>query len=118
MILAKHLRNSDSWLNEFSRFFDNAFERVNRASFPVRIFQSDSGWSLEAEIPGRTKEDFELEFKEQALHLKLGEEEAYRLPIDKQVDVANITANFESGILTIELPKLAEETKTKNIEIN
>ncbi len=90
---------------------------------------------LEAELPGMTRDDFELSFENNTLTLK-GErkfekkdesdnyhrvERAYgsftrSFTLPNTVTVDGVTAEFNNGILHVALPK-REETKARKIEI-
>jgi HSP20 family protein len=102
---------------------------------PVDIYETEEAFVLEAELPGFTKEDIEIELIEQRLTLR-GErkqptavkEEQYRrrerpygrfersFLLPTMIDRDKVTAQFQHGVLTLRLPK-SEAAKPKRITI-
>lgn len=101
---------------------------------PVNIWEDENGFYVEAEIPGLTMEDLEI-YVHDGDHLSIkgnrkataaeghwhrrerasGEfERSFRL--SDAVDVENVEAKLQDGILTITLPK-SESVKPRKIEI-
>lgn len=128
------------------RFFDDFFapatsseasSQAERAWMPaVDVKESASGVSLFVDLPGLTKDDIHLAVEENVLTVsgerKLEREEekdnfyrlerrhgafsrSFRLPTT--VDSGKISASFENGVLSLEMPK-AEEAKARSIKIN
>ena len=103
------------------------------ASWPmVDVKDLDDKLVVTAEVPGLTDKDLELFFDQGTLTLrgeKKGEkdESGYselfygrferQIPLPYSVDVAHSGAEFRNGLLTIELPKLAEAENRKKIPI-
>ncbi len=101
----------------------------------VDIFENKDNFVLEAELPGMTRDDFELSFENNVLTLK-GErkfekktdednyhriERAYgsftrSFTLPPTVTVEGAKADFDNGILHVSLPK-REEVKARKIEI-
>ena len=101
----------------------------------VDIFENKDNFVLEAELPGMTREDFELSFENNVLTLK-GErkfekktdednyhriERAYgsftrSFTLPPTVTAEGAKADFNNGILHVSLPK-REEVKARKIEI-
>ncbi|MBK8466014.1 MAG: Hsp20/alpha crystallin family protein [Chloracidobacterium sp.] len=128
---------------EVARLFRNAApasaardEVFNGSWAPtVDIFENKDSFILEAELPGMTREDFELSFENNVLTLK-GErkfekktdednyhriERAYgsftrSFTLPPTVTAEGAKADFDNGILHISLPK-REEVKARKIEI-
>ncbi|MBI5964849.1 MAG: Hsp20/alpha crystallin family protein [Chloroflexi bacterium] len=123
------------------RLFDDAFTRPLRLNnghmsmLAVDMYQTDNEIVVKAAIPGVKTEDVQInvtgevltikgetrekeEVKEKAYHLREQNwgmfERSIALPTDVIADKAK--AEFESGILTITLPK-AEEVRPKTINI-
>lgn len=124
--------------NLFEDFFSaDRFLTQNREGWypAVDITEDDNGYHVQVELPGLTKEDVKISFKEDVLHIS-GEkkyekaeekknyhhyerrygkfERAFRIHSDVIVD--KIDANFKNGVLLVELPK-AEIAKPKEIEV-
>ena len=112
-------------------------EMVQGAWVPaVDIFETGDSIVIKAELPGLTKEDINLEVKENTLSIK-GEKKfekdvkeenyhrmersygafrrAFSLPSTVQQD--KVRAKFKDGILEVTLPK-AEEAKPKQIKVD
>jgi HSP20 family protein len=122
----------------FNDFFNtrNTFVDNREGWYPaVDITEDDNGYHFEMELPGLSKEDVKISFKEDVLHVagekkyeddvekknyhhyerRYGKfERAFRIHSDVIVD--KIDANFKDGVLSIDLPK-AEIAKPKEIEV-
>lgn len=102
----------------------------------VDMFEKDDHMVIKAELPGMDRKDISLDFKDGVLTLsgvrkhenEIKEENFYRremsygkfvrsfsLPADSDAD--NIRAEFQNGLLTIEIPK-PEHHKPKQITVN
>jgi len=102
----------------------------------VDMFEKDGHLVIKAELPGMDKKDISLDFKDGVLTLsgvrknenEVKEENFYRremtygkfirsfsLPADS--DAEKIKAEFQNGLLTIEVPK-PEQYKPKQIKVN
>ena len=119
----------------FGRSWSNA--AANGAWHPaVDILESKDAYVLRAELPGMSKEDFNLELKEGTLTLtgertftKPAEGVQYRkvervngkfvrsFTLPETVKHDGIQATYKDGILEIHIPK-AEEAKPRQIQIS
>jgi HSP20 family protein len=102
----------------------------------VDMFEKDDKVLIKAELPGLDKKDVSLDLQNGVLTLKgerkhdneVKEESFYRremcygkfvrsfsLPVD--IDADQIKAEFQNGLLTVEIPK-PEEHKPKQIKVN
>lgn len=131
-------RYNQNWLpNFFNDFFDNDWMVKANATAPaINVIENDKDYRVEVAAPGMTKEDFDIHLGEGnefviAMEKKneSGEkdkegkkylrrefsytkfQQAFDLP--DNVDVEKINASMNNGVLTIELPKVATEEKTK-----
>lgn len=131
-------RYNQNWLpNFFNDFFDNDWMVKANATAPaINVIENDKDYRVEVAAPGMTKEDFDIQLGEGnelviAMEKKneSGEkdkegkkylrrefsytkfQQAFDLP--DNVDVEKINASMNNGVLTIELPKVATEEKTK-----
>ena len=118
------------------QFLNNQFNnnQAPKSFVPaVNITESEKNYLLELSVPGFSKALIKLEIKEDSLvvsgnrevekkeginihrsEIPAGEfKKSFVLP--KTVNREEVQANFQDGILTVELPKLA--TKVKNQEI-
>lgn len=115
-------------------FFQRDFNPSTLSSTPkVNISENDESYKIEVAVPGLKKEDFNLELENDLLTVSFenkqesSEEDdrytrrefsytsfsrSFTLPEGK-VNVDEVGAGYEDGILTLTLPKL-EEVKTKS----
>ena len=120
----------------FGDTFDNIF--TDTADFSVDIKEKEQSYQLEADLPGLTKDDIQLDYEDNVLsisaHQETGKDEkdeegnyirrerssrSYKRQfLIKDIDQENIKATFENGVLTVDLPKKEQEgPKTKKIDI-
>jgi|SRR5699024_7499707 len=118
--------------DSFDRFFANA------DNFNVDIKENEDGYTLEADLPGLSKENIDLDYSNNVLSIRAQQEmsteekddesnyirrerstQAYnRQFLIKDVDEDNITAEFENGVLKVQLPKTeTDDHQTKKIDI-
>ncbi len=127
----------------FNNFFRNDYSEdyVKRCGVKLanNIFETEDAFKIELMLPGFAKEDLQLIQKENLLTVKVEKKEdegqadfkyahrefaaqniekQYRLP--KTIDLENISAKFENGILSVTLPKKeeAQEKAPVSIEIS
>lgn len=119
-----------SMLDDF-RVFDNSvfFNRVS----DYKMEEDDKNYIIEIDIPGVRKEDLEIGIKENILSIYAERkkedktenkesivvskyEQSFNIS-DRSVDVDNIQANLDNGVLKITLPKKEEAKYEKKIEI-
>lgn len=129
----------------FSRFIDELLNTslgdaignvwtANRAF--VNVLESDEAFELHVAAPGLQKSDFKLEVKDGMLHISVArdpQQESSRefrskefdfsrfhrtFKLDERINVANIAARYENGILVVTLPKRAKETWKKQINVD
>lgn len=129
---------------EMDRLFDQAFRRgdgeeggwaAGTWAPPVDIHETDNALVLKAELPGFSKEDISVEFKDSRLILRgereheaeVKEEQYHRrervygsfqrvFMLPTTVDPDKIQATYKDGILELQLPK-SEATKPKRVAI-
>ncbi len=99
-----------------------------------KIYEDEKGYTIEMDMPGVKKSDLEIGVKENILSIYaerkkvIKSEEGDKEEIvskyeqsfnisDKSIDVDNISANFENGVLILTLPKKEEVKYEKKIEI-
>ncbi|MBM9438414.1 Hsp20/alpha crystallin family protein [Actinacidiphila bryophytorum] len=136
-----------AWSDPLTVEFDELFERMNRLlestgglpspagtwSPSADVYEKDDAYVVEAELPGITREDINVEFSERELRVigeyKEREREGvlrrstrrtghfeYRAVLPTDVKADGITASLTDGVLTVTAPK-AEATKPQHIEI-
>jgi HSP20 family protein len=99
----------------------------------VNIVETKDGYTLEAEIPGVSKDGVDITVEEnqltilarrpktdpkaQVLYRESADTDYRRVfELDPAIDAAKITANVEQGVLTIQLP-FSERVKPRKISI-
>lgn len=100
---------------------------------PVNIIETKDGYTLEAEIPGVSKDGVEItvednqltilgrrnrtDSKARVLYRESADTDYRRVfELDPAVDATKITANVEQGVLTVQLP-FSERVKPRKISI-
>ena len=130
---------------EIDRMFDGFFparrsgsdEETSAVWAPrMDLSETDDAYHIHLDVPGMTKEDLNINFHDGQLAVS-GERKreetneqrdfvrversygsfyrSFRLP--KQVDADNIEASYESGVLTVRVPK-SQESKPRRIEVS
>jgi HSP20 family protein len=129
--------------DEMDRLFDAAFPALStlqrdgffgnwQDEFPVDLYQEKNAFVVRAELPGFKKEDLAVEVADGLLtvtgHQKTEattdtEKKATQerkvsrsIALPEHVQVDKIQATYESGVLTVKLPK-SEEVKPKQIAV-
>lgn len=117
------VRNYDSLFNEF---FNNAYGSALSPS--ANIKESDTAYTIDLAIPGFSKDNFKIEVRDRVLEVSsvaeseneenyLRKEFSYRsfrrsFRLPRTVDTDLISAVYENGVLSLDLPK-KEEAKAK-----
>ncbi|WP_278847247.1 Hsp20/alpha crystallin family protein [Brachyspira pilosicoli] len=122
-----------SILDDFDNFsnFYNEENSVSKYS-DYKIEENDNSYTIEMDMPGVRKEDLDIGIKENMLSIyaerkrmsKTDEkeevvskyEQSFNISV-KGIDIENISANFENGVLILTLPKKEEVKYEKKIEI-
>ncbi len=149
-------RRSDDWFTSPFREMDSIFEDLDRTldrffrprgktagikpslRSPVTdLCDLGDKYRVEAEIPGLSKDDIEIELRDDSLVIEAEKEEEreeegedflrkergyksfYRkLPLPEEVKPEEVSATLEHGLLTVDMPKKEREKKEgKKIEI-
>ena len=121
-------------------FFNDDFtpqKAMRSATFKVDVIDEDKDYKVEAELPGFSKDEIDVDFEDGKLtisaekneevndenkeknyiHRERKSSKMMRRMFFKDVDQENMTAKLEGGILEITIPKKADEKKNKKIEI-
>ena len=112
----------DGFLNDLPAFSGKTFY----PQAPVNISETPEAYILELNVPGRSKEDFKLSVDNDQLTISYEKKEENKeenskyirreftynsfkrtFSLDENVDVENILAKYENGLLNIRLPKKA-----------
>lgn len=117
----------------FDTFFNEVFNPPSIWSNPssdisglpaANVYETATGYHLELIVPGRNKEDFKINLEKDLLSVSTEKKEENKtegvntirrefsvksfkrsFSLDEKIDVSNIQAKYENGILKIELPK-------------
>ncbi len=135
------VRLSNNLFNDFDRLFSDLASRNSVAneslSYPADLYETDNHIVLEMAVPGLTAENLDISVEDRNLVIKgkFAEEKSEEnqdrrywmqsvsrsefsrsLKLARTVDVDNIAATVENGMLKLEMPKVAE-AKVRKIEI-
>ena len=137
------VRRTQGWLpGILDDFFGNEWVDKTSSTAPaVNVIETDKEYKVEIAAPGLTRDDFKIDInedneltvsmekkvekneeseKEGKKHTYLRREFSYssfrqRMIRPDNVNVDNIDAKMENGVLTIDIPKKTEEEKRKNM---
>ena len=137
------VRRTQGWLpGILDDFFGNEWVDKTSSTAPaVNVIETDKEYKVEIAAPGLTRDDFKIDInedneltvsmekkvekneeseKEGKKHTYLRREFSYssfrqRMILPDNVNVDNIDAKMENGVLTIDIPKRTEEEKRKNM---
>lgn len=124
---------------DIDRFFNDSWQRSAQPQVPtsaaprVDIRETSDHFQITAELPGVDKKDIDLHVKEGILTLeaqtnrKEDEKESGRVVrqerrygkltrsfnLGTDVEVADIQASFENGVLTLDVPKVVEKAQER-----
>lgn len=139
-------RTLSSWMDQvlnenLNRFFNDDFWGFSgiehQVTVPVNLRETDNSYEMSLVAPGLRKEDFKLNVIDDLLTVSYEQKQndeskndgwltkEFRMNsftrsfnLGKTVDVNNITASYDNGILHLTLPKKEEARKlTKQIEV-
>jgi HSP20 family protein len=133
--MAHLLFNNRPAVKHFDSIFNDLFNMPSVWSNPsdvngipaANVYESPSAYFLELNVPGRNKEDFKINLEKDLLTISFEKKEENvvegtksirreftatsfkrSFSLDEKIDVANISAKYENGILKLELPKKEE----------
>jgi len=131
------IRELDSLQSDMNRLFDRFFEgrtaNGNRRWIPAMdLLETEDHLVLRGDLPGLTEDDIDIEIKDNVLTVSgernaEGEERSegyYRverafgsfsrsLTLPQGVDVGQVEANFDKGVLEVRIPKPADAKPTR-----
>ena len=133
------VRRTQGWLpGILDDFFGNEWVDKTSSTAPaVNVIETDKEYKVEIAAPGLTRDDFKIDINEDneltvSMEKKVekneeSEKDTYlrrefsyssfrqRMILPDNVNVDNIDAKMENGVLTIDIPKKTEEEKRKNM---
>ncbi|WVV37561.1 Hsp20/alpha crystallin family protein [Sulfurospirillum sp. 1612] len=120
-------------------FFDSKLDDSNIVNFKPKVntIEGENAYHIEVDLPGVKKEEIEVNVKDNTLTIsgerkvknEVKEKDYYKMEsaygsfarsftLPEKVDVENIHANSQDGVLEVVIPKLdVIDNKTKKIEI-
>ncbi|BBE30198.1 heat-shock protein Hsp20 [Tepiditoga spiralis] len=130
--------NDDFFKKPFELFeeFDNLLNAAPTRDMKIDIYEDEKSLNIEAELPGVTKKDIKINLEDNVLSIRCDKKEekeekgknyfrrervfgtferSFKLP--ENVDVEKIDANFENGILKLNIPKKEKQNNSKEIVI-
>ena len=127
------LRKNTAPISLFDEIFKFPFDE-DFVKYPnYNIIESDSEFQIDLELAGIKKENLSIKLENDILHISAERKENKDLKFNKKnifygkyekmftipdyVNVENINANFNDGILSIKIPKDEKMNKLKIIEI-
>ncbi|WP_295297450.1 Hsp20/alpha crystallin family protein [uncultured Brachyspira sp.] len=121
-----------SILDDFDNFYNEENSIYKYSDY--KLEENDNSYTIEMDMPGVKKEDLDIGIKENMLSIYAERkkvmksddgdkeevvskyEQSFNISV-KGIDIENISANFENGVLTLTLPKKEEVKYEKKIEI-
>lgn len=123
---------------DFYNMLDDFFAGAPRARepFKVDVQEDDKGYVVEADLPGVTKDELDIEMNEDKLTISVNyseekdeEEKNYihrersRYSVSrgaylKDADADNISAKLEDGVLTVKVPKVIPASNVRKISLD
>jgi HSP20 family protein len=137
----RELQNFRQGFEHFNSFMDNFLNTPRNALHTdftpsVNTREGEHAYHVEVDLPGVSKEDISVDVKENMVTIsgerkiknEVKEEDYYKVEssygkfersfsLPKNVDVENIHAESQDGVLEVVIPKMEIEKKTKKIEI-
>ena len=110
---------------------------LQSSSMNVDLVENPQAFVLKADLPGVQKEDIQVDFKDGYLTISVESKESQEskegetvlrlerkfskkirsFQFDDLINIENITASYENGVLTLELPKKEQQNSIVKIEI-
>lgn len=141
-----HLKLNNRPVARFDTLFNDFFNMPSVWTNPsqvegvpaANVFETANAYQLELNVPGRNKEDFKINLDKNLLTVSFEKNEEQKtegintirqeftvrkfkrtFSLDEKIDVNNIQAKYENGILKIDLPKKEQaKEEPKQISIN
>ena len=119
-MINRHPLLAPALFGNLSEMLNNAMDSFSEAvqqHSDHQLYATPSGWALLIDAPGLNKEEIDLKYEDEALHIKSDGAEFdlnKKFTLGNDVDVDNIEAKMENGVLQLTLPKT---NNSKNINI-
>lgn len=121
-------RNFDYFFNDFFSDPAGQVEVNSKSAAPANVFETTQAYHLELNVPGRSKEDFQVRIEKNLLTISYEKKESTdekevknvrrefgfdsftrSFSLDEKIDIENIEAKYENGLLKFTLPKVEEK---------
>lgn len=130
------IRFNQPALNVIDQLFNSTLRDSNGYSNPANIYDQDNAFIIEIMVPGFKKEDIHINLEQQTLKIsaevqqqEVQDEKFLRrefnisnlnrsFSLPKTVDMDNISADYNNGILKVTLPRKEEAVMKKQISIS
>lgn len=107
-------------MEQHMRSFLEPSVELSRSAHEARFRDVDSHYLVQVDLPGVGKDNIQIQSHDGYLHIHGSRQEGrqfeYFASLPRGVDVENIKAHYEHGVLTLALPKLEKSTKKINID--
>lgn len=127
--------NNDLFSEVFGDFFKPVFYGDGAVYMATDVKEKEKSYELEIEMPGYNKEDITVDFEKGYLTVSAKKDEKQeegkkyisrerhsvcrRSYYVGEIDENGITAKYENGVLSVDLPKRVEEkTQTRRISVD
>ncbi len=128
--------NHPAMNNVLEGIFNNPVNQGRACNIPANIYEDENAFVIELAAPGYSKESFNISIEEQTLRVssevkehEINDEKFLRkefelrgvsknFALPKTVDVENISALYNNGILSVKLPLLKDAKIKKEITIS
>jgi HSP20 family protein len=133
-------RELDNMQKVFNNYYVDKTANTNTAistfTPQVNTREGEFAYHIDVDLPGIKKEDINIDIKENTLTIsgerntkeEVKEEDYYKVEtlfgkfqrvftLPENIDVENITASSENGVLEVLIPKVEKDEKIKKIEI-
>lgn len=133
--LVKNNNNNDLFSEMFGDFFKPVFYGDSAVYMATDVKEKEKSYELEIEMPGYNKEDITVDFEKGYLTVSAKKDEKQeegkkyisrerhsvcrRSYYVGEIDENGITAKYENGVLSVDLPKRVEEKpQTRRISVD
>jgi HSP20 family protein len=128
--------NHPAMSNVLEGIFNNPVNQGRACGIPANIYEDENAFVIELSAPGYSKENFNISIEEQTLRIsseakehEIDDEKFLRrefemgiinksFALPKTVDVDNISAQYNNGILSVKLPLLKDAKIKKEIALS
>lgn len=135
---ALEIQRLNKTFENLKNFADFQFDQENHIKVKADIFEDEQNLQIIMELPGVAKEDVTVSMDSERKLTVKGEKKRIQdlekrnivvcessygkfsrsFVLSNELDASKITANFQNGILTLNIPKIKREETEKIISIN